>query len=658
MKKTLILSSVISSLLFSNEAESFTLGEIEISDKKEIQSSKIELESDSFKMHNQDDIAQVLGGSSGVFLSQMGGRAESTISIRGFDARRVSVYIDGIPISVPYDGNFDYSRFLSSDISKITISKGFSSALYGANTMAGVINLISKKPTKEFEGDIRIGATFDNDGDFNSYITSLNLGTKSDKYYIQATGTLRDRDHFNLSNDFILNKNQPSKERLKSVYRDTKGSLKVGFTPNDESEYALIYLKQDAQKSQPPVTDTKYSKAKYWDWPYWDKESLYLITENRFSDFYLKTRVYKDIYQNSLVSYDDEKYQTIVKNSSFNSKYDDYSIGGSVEIGKNFTNNDIKLALIYKEDVHKGYNVNKKTTNYVLDENYEDSTFSVAIEDIYKINSNLNLVTGVSYDKLTPQKLYDTNQFLIQKGDSSDSYNPQIGLFYDIDKKQSISLSMAQKTHLPTMKERYSRRLGSAVANTNLEPEEAIHYELSYSNLLTNYLNFKTNLFIADISDAIESRYYATVDGVDLVQNQNIGDFRHSGFELELNHYSDNGENGANYTYIDIEDKNKNGVNRLGIPRQSMFLYTKQHIFDKFFVYVNLRYQTGVFSYNNNIYYKTKGFATVDTKLIYTPTSDIDMEFGIRNLFDKNYEYDAGFPEAGREFFTNLRYKF
>jgi iron complex outermembrane receptor protein len=30
----------------------------------------------------------------------------------------------------------------------------------------------------------------------------------------------------------------------------------------------------------------------------------------------------------------------------------------------------------------------------------------------------------------------------------------------------------------------------------------------------------------------------------------------------------------------------------------------------------------------------------------------------VRNLFDRNYYYTAGFPEEGRNWFLNLRYRF
>jgi len=44
--------------------------------------------------------------------------------------------------------------------------------------------------------------------------------------------------------------------------------------------------------------------------------------------------------------------------------------------------------------------------------------------------------------------------------------------------------------------------------------------------------------------------------------------------------------------------------------------------------------------------------------LIYEPVSGLSLEAGVSNLFDKNYYYQAGYPEEGRVYFGNIRYKF
>ena len=59
------------------------------------------------------------------------------ISVRGFDSRQVPLFIDGIPVYVPYDGYVDFNRFSTADLAAIQVAKGFSSMAYGPNTLGG-----------------------------------------------------------------------------------------------------------------------------------------------------------------------------------------------------------------------------------------------------------------------------------------------------------------------------------------------------------------------------------------------------------------------------------------------------------------------------------------------------------------------------------------
>mgnify|MGYP000927158988 CR=1 FL=1 len=102
-------------------------------------------------MFNRTDAARALNVLPGVTLSNIGARNESVVFIRGFDLRQVPVFIDGVPVYVPYDGYVDLGRFTTFDLAEINVSKGFSSMLYGPNTLGGAINLVSRKPTEKFE---------------------------------------------------------------------------------------------------------------------------------------------------------------------------------------------------------------------------------------------------------------------------------------------------------------------------------------------------------------------------------------------------------------------------------------------------------------------------------------------------------------------------
>jgi iron complex outermembrane receptor protein len=99
---------------------------------------------------NRNNVGDALNLLSGVTLST-NSRNEKTVAVRGFDSRQVPLFIDGIPVYVPYDGYVDFNRFSTADLAAIQVAKGFSSLAYGPNTLGGAINLISRKPKRRLK---------------------------------------------------------------------------------------------------------------------------------------------------------------------------------------------------------------------------------------------------------------------------------------------------------------------------------------------------------------------------------------------------------------------------------------------------------------------------------------------------------------------------
>ncbi|MGK0442941.1 MAG: iron complex outermembrane receptor protein [Pseudohongiellaceae bacterium] len=79
----------------------------------------------------------------------------------GFDTR-VGVYLDGI-----YLGQSPAQNMNIMDLERIEVLRGPQGTLFGKNTVAGAINLISQKPTADFEGEVR--AEY---GNYNSHRVS------------------------------------------------------------------------------------------------------------------------------------------------------------------------------------------------------------------------------------------------------------------------------------------------------------------------------------------------------------------------------------------------------------------------------------------------------------------------------------------------------
>ena len=78
---------------------------------------------------NRLDVSRALALLPGVTLSAVGNRNESMVQVRGFDLRQVPVYLDGIPVYVPFDGYADLGRFTTFDLAQISVEKGFASVL-------------------------------------------------------------------------------------------------------------------------------------------------------------------------------------------------------------------------------------------------------------------------------------------------------------------------------------------------------------------------------------------------------------------------------------------------------------------------------------------------------------------------------------------------
>lgn len=268
---------------------------------------------------------------------------------------------------------------------------------------------------------------------------------------------------------------------------------------------------------------------------------------------------------------------------------------------------------------------------------------------------------GISYDQLKADEVYYPGGY--DGLDTISAVNPQAALVYTLTPTSKVRGSISQKSYLPSMKDRYSGGLGTRVANPDLDRELTTHYELSYAYQVQKY-SLNANFYISDVNDAIEGvatnqTYTKKGNTYSKEQNQNVGDFRHKGFELDMAYQNDGTKIGGNYAYIDVENRNDNDVKRTGIPKNQVFAYAQQEVGAGFSLYANMRFRDGVYEQNTNgDYVQLSSFTTFDAKILFEAMKTVFIEVGVKNLTDELVEYDIGFPDAGREYFATLNYKF
>lgn len=632
----------------------FTLGEIEVNGEngKESNTTIEKISAEDMRQFNRDNVARAVTLLPGVNSSFVGGKNQQQVSIRGLDIKHVPLLLDGIPIYVPYDGYPDLGRFTTFDLSEVVVSKGFTSVLYGPNTMGGAINLVSRKPETEFEGEIRTGYSSG-----NTYSTSVNLGSNQGKWYIQGGASYLNSDYFPLSDDYEPGATEDGGHRDNSWYRDEKFNLKAGLTPNDTDEYAFSYSYLHSTKGTPPYAGQSSDvSTRYWQWPFWDKSSYYFTSKTDFQKkMYLKTRVYYDTFKNSITSFDDATYTTTTKNSSFYSKYDDYTYGASTEIGTTvLPRNTLKLALHTKTDVHRDLNEGDPELTY------KDRMFSVGLEDTVIITDKLHAIAGVSYDTLKTLRAEDldtSNNVTDFDLATTDGFNPQIGFFYTPVKNHEFHSSIAQKTRLPSLNDKYSWHLGKTIPNPDLNSEKSINYEVGYTNTQFEHIRLGSTLFYTDVTDYIQLAKVVSSDNSDTFthQNQNIGEIKISGAELEITALLlDSLETGANYTLLHIDNDNSDDK-VIDVPKHKFEAWVRYNIRENLSAQVTGEYNSKRYSEDDGSRI-AEGFTVINSKIGYEFNGGLSAEVGINNLFDRDYSLSEGYPEAGRTYFVNLRY--
>lgn len=652
-----LLITTYSQQLLKDTPSVFTLGEVVVKTNK---SSELNTNVSAVKMRQfaKNDVAKALGLLPGVNVSAVGPRNESMVYVRGFDLRQVPLLLDGIPVYIPYDGYVDLARFTNLDLAEVNVSKGYTSVLYGPNALGGAINLITRKPVKKFELN---GASGWMSG---GYRTNINIGSNLGKFYIQAGASILKRDSFPLSDKFSASKTENGNWRNNSYNTDEKFNVKVAYTPNAKSEYALSYIYQHGKKGTPVYTgkdtlNSQYKSPRFWQWPYWDKQSLYYISKTAIdSTQYIKTRFYYDHFKNLLNSYDDANYTAITKPFAFKSYYNDYTFGGIVEYAKAFAARDnVQATLQYKQDVHREHNEGESVRTI------SDQTFTAGVENQLKLTDALTLLTGFSYNNRASIKAQDYNSTTKKISDfpsaDNNAFNVQGGLDYRLHAQNDLSLSVARKTRFATTKDRYSYRLGTAIANPGLQAESVFNYDVTYKGNVAAKLNVQASVFYSKINNTIltvSNVLYDSVRGVWQSQLQNAGKSEYMGAEIGAEYqFLSMLKAGANYTYIKRNNLTNSVLHFIDVPKHKLFAFLQYRLGDRLNVQVNTEYNSD--RYSTSYGAVAGSFMLLNTSATVRVYKWFSLEGGVNNIADENYVLAEGYPEPGRNYFINLMYR-
>ncbi|GAB4047389.1 TonB-dependent receptor [Spirosoma litoris] len=121
------------------------------------------------------NIAVILRESPGIQVQQTSVMsANATFRIQGLDGRYTQLLQDGLPLYSGFSSGLSLMQVPPLNLKQVEVVKGCQSTLYGSGAIAGLVNLVTKEPTRERELSFLLNGTSALGLDLNAYYAQRN----------------------------------------------------------------------------------------------------------------------------------------------------------------------------------------------------------------------------------------------------------------------------------------------------------------------------------------------------------------------------------------------------------------------------------------------------------------------------------------------------
>jgi vitamin B12 transporter len=204
------------------------------------------LDAQQIQALNKATVADLLRTLPGLLVEQQGGPGGLTaVSIRGGESNFTLVLIDGVAVNDPTNfrgGSFDFANLNPNMVDRIEVVRGAQSAIYGSDALAGVINIITRRPPAGHHQQVR--AQWGQDDYHDAGVRALGSDGRL-SYTLEAAngddgeptpGSTRETDTANLRLGWQLTPSQS----LNLGYRYLKGDRTSYPEQSGGEQYALF----------------------------------------------------------------------------------------------------------------------------------------------------------------------------------------------------------------------------------------------------------------------------------------------------------------------------------------------------------------------------------------------------------------------------------
>ena len=455
------------------------------------------------------------------------------VTLRGLggdEQGRTLVLVDGVPLNKGDTGGVNWSRLNPDDVERIEVFHGPGSSIYGNNAMGGVINIITRKPSKPFEGGARISY-----GTYNTLMTSANAGGYyQNGMYFRVSGMYNTSDGYNdLPAEFREEPDYSVARFLDEYNISTKVGWSIDPLLNIELQYDLFRNKKgEGEKIEAPDGEYRHFNTDFLGFRmngntekftynlniYYQYEYYFKLDERMRGGDYARFDVKSDRIDKGITA-----HFTNQLTSSNKLVYGAEARFGSVDGGDYYVTSPDSV-------VNKG-----KMDNYAL-----------FVQDEQKLlDDKITLTFGLRYDNTR----FHDGDYITTDGSWTgilpeltnhewDAVSPRAGISYSPNEDLKVYASWSEGFRASILDDLCRSGwmwVGPKIANPELGPETIHNYEMGGDITIRNEIKLAPSVFYSKGKDFLY--YVATGDSLwgkrPVYQRQNITGVVIYGLELQ-----------------------------------------------------------------------------------------------------------------------------
>lgn len=565
---------------------------------------RIEIEKNNYR-----DLPSILNTIAGVDVVRNGGFGQKAdVFVRGASAKYTLVLVDGVRVSDASSGSVSLTNIPVNSIERVEIVKGARAAIYGSDAIAGVINIITRKASRN--------------------TLSATLGSDSYENYQLAGGVVKDAVTFNYNlgyedtDGYDVTGKDPSLPVTNDHDDDGYTNKNVGFNlayrTESAGEFSVLSQYSEGQgEYDNAFGNDAYDFENYTAQLGWNQSSaIYTqsasVSISQEENIQTGTNV-EQIYSTERVEFE---YSGL------------YALTDTVELtgGVNFLNEDLSESSATSSEQERDNNA------LFVGVFYDDETWlgnAVVRTDDYDFHGRANTYTTALG--------YKANQYVM------------------------LRLSHGTAFRAPSLINAFVTDSPWYLPNNDIKPEESVNNEFGVT-IDTQWGRYDIAIFDNKIDNLIDNKYDAdtgkyVATNIDKVSMQGVelsADFEGFGFQHNIN-----------LSLLDAKDETTN----TDLPRRpsETFNYTLGKSWGDFDANIAMQYRS---SRPSIAYYDTElaAYTVFNIAANYQLLDELSFQARIENITDKEY-FTAGtgfaangellgYNAAGRQFFVGASYQF